>query len=259
MRPLLLAAIVASSAACSSGSPSSDGGAGGGGGSGGTVHKPDAGCQTGYSSCGLVCARVTDDSSHCGTCSNRCPSGSCVDGGCDADSGVCSLGGAVCGSQCVRDRPSNVKHCGSCFNQCASLELCADGDCTAPGGDGASCASPLLLDSDVERSGFFVAGTGDGTFTHTCGPLQAVPTKWFRFTSTKTSPEVSLKAAGSGDQLVLSVFSASACDAAVLVGCSDDSSEPTVVVPNALNQTYFVGVGTRSASAGAAASVRVDR
>lgn len=268
-------------AACSGGgtSPSGvgpDGGAGGvtladgatvtpapvAGGAGAEPHTPAAGCRAGFVACGAskpaVCAHVEDDYTHCGNCETMCSGGSCVDGKCVASSQACAFG-AVCGAACIKNRGANAEHCGSCFNRCGDAALCVGGECVAGGGDGSSCASPLFWDPyDQERAGFRTTFSPGTTFVHPCGPLTAIPTKWFRFTGTKANTNVSVDGTVDTDAFVVTVFSSSACNEPVVVGCSADKVEPSVDVPNANGKTFFVAVGAVSVTAANSASIRVD-
>jgi len=123
----------------------------------GSPHTPATGCHDGFVACTdakpPVCAHVEDDASHCATCGNACPAGSCVSGQC-VEGSTCTYG-AMCGDACIENRDSNVDHCGSCFNSCADNALCIDGTCTTNGGgNGSSCTSPLLVSNDEESTGF---------------------------------------------------------------------------------------------------------
>ncbi len=137
--------------------------------------------------------------------------------------------------------------------------MCVGGECASAQGSGGSCASPFVWDlASGDHAGFRLS-FAPTTFVHPCGPLTAVPTKWFRFTSPRSDTTVSVKPDVLGDQLVLTVFSSSACDETVVVGCSNDKKEPKVAIPNAQNKTFFVAVGAVSATAGAGADIRVDK
>lgn len=138
--------------------------------------------------------------------------------------------------------------------------MCIGGDCASAQGSGASCASPFVWDLEQgDHSGFRLSFAPTTTLVHPCGPLTAVPTKWFRFTSPKSSTSVAINPDVTGDQVVLTVFSSSACDGSVVVGCSNDTNAPKVDVPNAQGKTFYVAVGAVSVTAGAGADMRVDK
>lgn len=229
---------------------------------GGGSHTPATGCREGFTACTAtapgVCAHLDDDFDHCGTCGTPCQGGSCVAGACAPTSQVCPFG-AMCGGECIRDRHKNVDQCGSCFNRCASGSLCLGGACVAPEGNGSSCASPLLWDVEAEENaGFRLDFDVQSTFVHPCGPLSPIPTKWFRFTAPKDSTNVSVRPSVSTDKLVITLFSSSACNSGVVVGCSAKTPAPFLDVPGTEGTTYFVGVGAVSVTAGTAASMKVD-
>jgi hypothetical protein len=250
-------------AAVPSPSPGSDGATSTPIGTGGSSHTPATGCREGFTACAApapgVCAHLQDDYAHCGSCEKSCSGGSCVAGACVATSQVCPFG-AMCGADCIKNRASNVDHCGSCFNQCGSgANLCVGGQCVATEGNGSSCASPLLWDVEAEeRAGFRLDFAGATPFVHPCGPLSPIPTKWFRFTAPKASTNVSVDSAVSTDKLVMTVFTSSACDQSVVLGCSADATEPSIDVPGAAGTTYFVAVGAVAVTPGAGATIRVD-
>jgi hypothetical protein len=227
-------------------------------------HTPATGCRAGFVTCAAtpsspaVCAHLEDDYAHCGDCATSCSGGSCVGGSCVPASMACPYG-AMCGGTCVNDRYRNVDHCGSCFDRCGDAQLCVGGVCATGDGDGTSCASPLRWDVDAEENAGFRAGSPTGaTHVFPCGPLAAIPTKWFRFTSQKDDTNVSVDTKNPSNALALAVYSSSACDGTVLVGCSTNDTEPTVDVPNAKGKTFFVAVGYVSVSAPVAATLRVD-
>ncbi len=231
-------------------------------GSGASSHTPQSGCREGFASCTSrapgVCAHVQDDYEHCGACDRRCQEGSCIAGKCEADSGVCRFG-ALCGPDCIAGRHKHVDHCGSCFNRCAGNSVCVGGECVTGQGDGSSCASPLIWDVEAEEhAGFRLDFAPGSTFVHPCGPLTAIPTKWFRFTSPKSGTNVSVDSTIASDRFVMTVFSSAACDESVVVACSNDKVEPSVDLPNSQGKTYFVAVGAVSVTQSGAASVRVD-
>jgi hypothetical protein len=247
---------------------SSTGGAGttsassgqGGGVDGGSPHTPETGCQTGFVECAGWCVDTTNDAAFCGDCNTACIN---QGNGLTCDAGACVPGaclGAQCGETCVTNRSSNADHCGSCFNQCASDALCFDGGCVDGNGDGTSCASPLFWNVDQqERVGFRFtpALTGDHVFP--CGPLDALPTRWFRFTASKDQTVVEVRADGP-DDFILEAFGAMACDAASSLGCNDDDSgtNPQLTLQTTPGATYYVAVGLKGTWSGMSASIRAD-
>lgn len=267
MRTLIIAVLVVGSFGCSPLSPGTDAGTGGGsggsaGGGSGTgsdggalevlaqSHQPDAGCRANYAACGAVCADVTTDSRHCGTCGHSCsnPVGGgfgfgCVGGTCALDAG-CANDQISCDGTC-RQPQLSVDHCGSCFNRCSDRQLCVGGACATAQGTGASCASPLVL---PEKGLYTFRYPGPLVSDHVfpCGPLTAVPTRWFRFTATVTG-SFSAEVQASPDDFVIEVFSASACDAATSMACNDDqragNALPFGTFDAVAGRTYFVAVG----------------
>ena len=245
-----------------------DGGGGGGGaatggGSGGdevtpVVHQPDAGCQQGFAACGAFCVDVSSDSRSCGACGRSCsdPDGGgfgygCATGTCSLDGGGCANGTISCGSAACVDPRQDVDHCGSCFNRCSDRQVCVRGVCTAGQGEGTSCQSPLVLPTEGLYS-FRFPSSLSGEHVFPCGPLTALPTRWFRFTASTTG-NMTAEVTDSPDHYVVEVFSAATCDAPASAGCHDDAAGGAGYVTFAATagRTYFVAVGLVGSWSGA--------
>ncbi len=229
----------------------------------GSPHTPATGCHDGFTACGDVCAHVVDDWRHCGQCDHTCQTGEgCVGGQCVVGQG-CFEAGAVlqCGELCTSSY-GDADHCGSCDNHCGDVELCVDTACAAGGGDGTSCASPLFWDVAAEETaGFRFSSALTVPHTFTCGPLEPVPTRWFRFTATKSNTRVEIRS-DQTDDYILEVFSSAACDASALVGCNDNRSgsdtDPELPITTTEGATLYVAVGVIGAWSGEPAQIHVD-
>ncbi|MEZ4444518.1 MAG: hypothetical protein R3B72_35920 [Polyangiaceae bacterium] len=248
------------SSSSAGGETSSSTGAGGGVDQG-SPHTPATGCLEGFVECDGICADQSNDGSHCGECGNACFNQSaglgCVGGECVESS--CTYG-AVCGDACVTNRSSNADHCGSCFNQCASDGLCAGGTCVDGGGDGSSCASPLFWNVDDDESvGFRFTPALTTEHLFTCGPLDPLPTRWFRFTANDTETGVEVRADGA-DDFIIEAFDAATCAPVASIGCNDDDAgaNPQLTLATAAGGTYFVAVGLKGSWSGRSATFRAD-
>lgn len=245
----------------SSGTGASSPSGAGGGVDQGSPHTPATGCRPGFVECGGICADQSNDGSHCGGCGNACfDQGAelgCVGGECVPSD--CNYG-AICGDDCVTNRSSNADHCGSCFNQCASDALCAGGSCVDGGGDGSSCASPLFWNVDDDESvGFRFTPALTSQHVYSCGPLGALPTRWFRFTANDTETGVEVRADGA-DDFIIEGFDAATCAPAASIGCNDDDSgtNPQLTLVTTPGATYFVAVGLKGSWSGRSATFRAD-
>jgi hypothetical protein len=224
-------------------------------------HSPATGCATSEVACGpgpsttpLLCTDPKTDAFNCGACAKSCAIGeSCVAGACS--NGSCA-NGVVCGGTCVHDRYSDPNHCGSCANRCGERELCVAYDCRAGGGGtGMSCDAPLVVPpaSASPNYGFQLAGALVGMHTFGCGPLSPLPTRWFRFTASKSQTDLSAIAQGTAD-LILEVFAApcGADGGDAPLACNDNTSlsdlVPRLRIPTTAGATYLVAVGVVSGS-----------
>jgi hypothetical protein len=87
----------------------------------------DGGCRPGESLCSGVCADLTTDPAHCGTCATACAPGEvCNEARCASS---CSGVLTNCSGACV-DVSVDPAHCGSCTNACSTHEECRSGSCT---------------------------------------------------------------------------------------------------------------------------------
>jgi hypothetical protein len=226
----------------------------------GSPHTPEGGCKAGFVECAGWCVDTSTDAAFCGDCETACiqqgngltcEAGSCVPGDCL---------GAQCGEECVENRSSNADHCGSCFNQCASDALCFDGGCVDGNGDGSSCASPLFWNvDDQERVGFRFTPALTTPHTFPCGPLDPLPTRWFRFTASKDQTVVEVRADGP-DDFVLEAFDQVACGPSDSMACNDDDSgtDPQLTLTTTVGGTYWVAVGLKGEWSGKSSSIRAD-
>ncbi len=235
----------------------------------GSPHTPEAGCRDGFTACGDVCADTANDVRHCGECDQDCLVVGCGDGetGCGCVAGACVPGQAclyepICDGLCVDPATHvNADHCGSCDNRCGDLALCLDNHCVEVDADGSSCARPIFWDEDEERVGFRMTEGNTAPHVFTCGPLDAIPTRWFRVTV--NDEETRIEVAGSaGDDLIVEVFADDACDEAAQLACGDGSAGDEDVVELegiAPGETFWVAVGAKTPPSGAPATFRVDR
>lgn len=126
------------------------------------------------------------------------------------------------------------------------------GECVSALGSGSSCASPLVLpEKGLYTFRFTPAVVSAHVFP--CGPLSAVPTRWFRFTATKTG-SMTAEVKQTTDDTVLEVFSSPTCDQAGSLACNDDQALgnhlPFVTFHVVTGQTYFLAVGQVTGASG---------
>lgn len=101
------------------------------------------GCPAPLLVCGASCVDPRHDSSHCGRCDQRCPSGTrCLAGQCGV---ICDGTTSLCQGRCV-DTLNDVAHCGGCDQPCAPGATCVQGQCRPPCGVGqAFCAGECVM------------------------------------------------------------------------------------------------------------------
>jgi hypothetical protein len=158
---------------------------------------PEAGCPTGYASCGSECADLSRNFDHCGGCSQACPratTDACLSGKCSCGNsgapcgagqtcigGVCrcvagslsQCGGCCLGNTCVVPADESLAACGKGGDPCQS---CDDGNpCTADQCLAGACSHAALSDGAICgggtcRGGKCCTGCWDGA------ACQAAPT-----------------------------------------------------------------------------------
>ncbi len=180
--------------------------------------------------------------------------------------GLCKMGAGclgskvLCGGVC-RNVYSDADHCGSCDDRCADSALCTAGTCVSGGGDGSRCDRPLFWSvDDHENAGFRMSSALSSRHTFVCGPLAALPTRFFRFTASKRDTDVEVYS-DKLDDYILEVFSDSGCSAAGSVGCNDDGRAPDPQLRNLPTQpgkTYWIAVGLKGTWSGRSATLRID-
>ena len=191
-----------------------------------------------------------------------------VDGAASGASGSASSGGggpsgsasSGSGSPC-NETVTNADHCGACDQPCAEAELCLETTCVSGGGDGTSCESALFWDAEAEEQvGFKMWPALSTTHTFSCGPSNAVATRWFRFLAPKEDTSVEVRA--TTDDYILEVFSAASCDTSSLFGCNDNQAAgdvlPKVDIATVEGTAFYAAVGLLGTWSGAPAQVRVD-
>ncbi|MBI5500800.1 MAG: hypothetical protein HY907_11200 [Deltaproteobacteria bacterium] len=146
MKPLVGLAFLAASLACAqsttlpadAGDAEAHDDAGDGAGDRGDT-ATDGACRPGEELCSGVCADLTTDPAHCGTCSTTCAPGEvCNEAHCASS---CTGGLENCSGACV-DLQTDEAHCGSCADPCALHEECRSGHCTCvPDCTGRECGS----------------------------------------------------------------------------------------------------------------------
>ncbi len=126
--PLMaLGALLGSTASCGevyldpivSGDAAPEAGAGAAGASG-------EACLPSETLCSGVCANLSNDVRHCGSCDYACDPGAlCAAGRC-----LCPAAN-ICDDACV-DTLNDPAHCGGCDRPCALGEICVEGACAVP-------------------------------------------------------------------------------------------------------------------------------
>lgn len=228
----------------------------------GHVHTAAAGCQPDYVACGATCAKTQDDSRHCGACDKGCAyEAGCEDGACKM--GLGCLGTKVLCAGVCRQTSSDANHCGSCDNRCADAALCADSACIAGGGDGSRCDKPLFWNNeDHERVGFRMSAALSSLHTFVCGPLEAIPTRYFRFTATKEKTDIEVYS-DKLDDYILEVFTDGKCAPSSSTACNDDGRAPDPQLqnlPTQVGKTYYIAVGLKNAAtwSGRSVTMKID-
>lgn len=237
----------------------------------GSPHTPETGCFEGFTACGDVCADLTNDYRHCGACETTCAfvdtlevTTHCVEGACvpvPCEDPGCYCMSAICDGACRTGMSYDADNCGSCANQCADDELCTDGQCAEAGGRGASCGDPLILDVDeVERIGFRWSAVAASDHVFVCGPLEAVPTRWFRV----TVPAEELEIAIEGDPLddyIIEVFTDESCAEEVSLSCSDGEVGDEVEITDIAvtpGSTFWIAVGLKNEWTGVSGMINIE-
>ncbi len=133
---------------------------------------PCPGVQT---RCSGTCVSLQTDNTNCGTCGNRCPTGStCSEGVCRCMlSGGGPTSGVQCGSTCVDVLSSNT-NCGTCGTACPTGTTCSRGVCRCSIGGvpvglqcGAACIDPFTDRNNCGACGRACA-TGESCITGVC-------------------------------------------------------------------------------------------
>lgn len=283
---LVLCCLLAAAACGDDGASGGSGGGGGGAGAGastgpgagtglasvdpGSPNNPDEGCLEGFTACGDVCADLTNDYRHCGGCDASCALADtvevttyCVEGACvpvPCEEPGCYCTSATCDGECRTNLFRDADNCGGCDNQCAADELCADSRCFASGGRGTSCDDPLLLNpEDVEAVGFRWSEGLASDHVFVCGPLESVPTRWFRVTVQDDRLSLKLQT-DAGDDYIVEVFDAATCDETASVACSDGETGDDVRLGLDIDEgsTFWIAVGLKNESSGEAAILDVE-
>lgn len=129
-------------------------------------------------------------------------------------------------------------------------------------GEGVGCERPVLVPGGNVT---FDVGTApfEASHVYSCGPLTAVPTRWFRWTADKDGDfEVSLRTAPETDDYIVEVFSSRSCDEPSMLSCSDDASptdrRPDGTFAATTGKTYFIALGKIDAPSGIAPGLRLD-
>lgn len=161
---------------------------------------PEAGCPAEYTLCGTVCAKLSDDFRHCGSCDFACKFGTASQ--CQAGRCVCGSGGAACGAglNCLNGQCECIPN-GECLGCCSGNICLARGSGQSSlfcGKNGAVCKScqdtfsctddACLASGDcqinlrpgtclISQSCFDVGATDTSNACHYCDPDQS-STDW---------------------------------------------------------------------------------
>ncbi|TNE47441.1 MAG: hypothetical protein EP343_19925 [Deltaproteobacteria bacterium] len=101
-------------------------------------------CTDGQTRCGTTCHNTKTDSTHCGSCNNKCREGeACKEGQCVL---TCEGGKQACGPICV-DTQTDVQHCGACGTSCKPGEVCKDGACKLFCASGTTACGDTCVDT----------------------------------------------------------------------------------------------------------------
>lgn len=90
--------------------------------------------------CSSGCVDPRTDANNCGSCGNRCDSGTCAGGACMAIMPGCTAPRTLCSGSCTDPR-ADPTNCGACGVRCATGQVCADGSCVG----GTGCAAPRVM------------------------------------------------------------------------------------------------------------------
>lgn len=200
--------------------------------------------------CSGACVSLDESNAHCGACGKACDAGQvCLNASCRP--GACTdFGRVACGAACV-DPDTDPAHCGACGKACGVGKLCANGACVASGGDGSSCASPILFPAETRAIAFTLADAPVTGTKLSCGDLEARPARAFRFTAarTKKGARFSIRGGVASDDFALEYYATAACDGPAALGCNDDADatdkRPELDVDLEAGKTYFLVVSSK--------------
>jgi hypothetical protein len=245
--------------------------------------RPDGGgCPEGTTDCEGVCANLSSDRNHCGSCFELCaPTESCIDrlcrsgctpscsgrvcgtDGCGGSCGTCVDGDEcvegscvslcelpleLCGGTCV-DTSSDRFNCGGCGTVCGATESCVDRLCRSAGTPGESCASPTELPASGTATFTWVGRLPNHT-PFSCGATSARADVAFRWRPTRTglATITTIATTGADIDTTVSLFSAATCDSLSELGCDDDhpdgSLDSLLEIEVVAGTTYYLVVGS---------------
>lgn len=204
-------------------------------------------CSRGLVACEGACVDLAGDEAHCGACDAACPDGQACRGRTCVDATMACETYADCGEARCESTSISIDHCGGCGEACDDDAWCASGACVPRQGDGTSCESPFVIVGDDTMQFWF---EGDGRHLFTCGPFDARPAMFFRWTATNDDDVVVQIAGAPTDDLVIEVFTGSACDESVALACNDTSAGGDLLAEAEFagvpGKTYFVAIGSGS-------------